>query len=144
MIEEHSAGGIILKEDGDSVKVLLIKNAALRDPAKAYWGFPKGHLEKGESEEDAAVREVKEETGLVVEILEKIDDQKYIFTHPQNGVIAKTVTIFLMRYLQGEPTAQENELLELGWFSPNDALEILSFNTDKAMLKKALARVNEE
>ena len=143
MKEEFSAGGVIFKIDGDQLKVLLIKNAALRDPTKAYWGFPKGHLEKGESEQDAAVREVKEETGIDVEILERIDDEHYIFTHPQKGRISKKVTFFLMRYINGEPHAQLEELLDLGWFSPDDALEMLTFNTDKTILKKSLAKLNE-
>ena len=143
MIEEYSAGGIIFKDPGEQLKILLIKNAALRDPTKAYWGFPKGHLEQNESAEQAAVREVKEETGLDVELIEKIDDEHYIFTHPQKGKISKKVTLFLMRHLGGEEKALETELLELGWFSADDALELLSFKTDQTLLKKALAKLNQ-
>ncbi|MBI2593756.1 NUDIX domain-containing protein, partial [Candidatus Daviesbacteria bacterium] len=76
MKREFSAGGIVLK-DG---KVLLIKNAAMRDPKKAYWGFPKGHIQEGEKSEEAAVREIKEETGIETEIVKKLGDSRYVFT----------------------------------------------------------------
>jgi len=142
MTEEFSAGGIIFKNDGRDQKILLIKNSALRNPKKAYWGFPKGHLEKDETAEQAALREVKEETGLETAIIEKIDDVHYFFTHPEKGTISKQVTIFLMKYLNGEAKAQEKELLDLGWFSPEEAIEMLSFKADKVLLKAALAIMN--
>lgn len=144
MTKEFSAGGIIFKLVGQTPQVLLIKNAALRDPTKAYWGFPKGHLEQGESEDQAALREVKEETGIEAEILEKIDDEHYFFTHPKKGTISKNVTIFLMKYISGEAKAQESELLELGWFSIDEAMNKLSFKTDKKLLQKAQEIITNE
>ncbi len=144
MTKEFSAGGIIFKLVGQDIKVLLIKNAALRDPTKAYWGFPKGHLEQDETPEVAALREVKEETGIDAEIIEKIDDEHYFFMHPQKGKISKKVTYYMMKYLSGEEQIQEAELLELGWFTPNDAFSMLSFKNDKTLLSKAMAKLNDE
>jgi 8-oxo-dGTP diphosphatase len=134
MKREFSAGGIIFN---DLEQVLLINNEALKDPAKSYWGFPKGHLNEGENSKDAAVREVKEETGLDVEVLEKIGDHKYVFTF-QGEKIFKVVSMFLMKIVGGELKIQADELLDAQWFEVEDALKKLSFSQDKALLKKAL------
>jgi 8-oxo-dGTP diphosphatase len=149
---EFSAGGIIFRTvrsegSGDSQvlnnlgQVLLINNEALKDPTKSYWGFPKGHLNSGEKSQDAAVREVKEETGLEVEIVEKIGDHKYVFTF-QGEKIFKVVTMFLMKLTGGELKIQTDELLDAQWFEVEEALKKLSFSQDKAMLKKALELKN--
>jgi 8-oxo-dGTP diphosphatase len=130
---EFSAGGIVLKAG----KVLLIKNAALRDPKKAYWGFPKGHINAGEKSEEAAIREIKEETGIEAKLVKKLGDSSYIFT--KNGEkIFKNVVYFLFDYISGEPEPQELEVLEVKFFDPEEALNILSFQKDKQFLKQAV------
>lgn len=60
MLNEFSSGGIVLKD----YQVLLIENTRMSNPAEKWWGFPKGHLEAGESSQEAAIREVEEETGI--------------------------------------------------------------------------------
>ena len=134
MKREFSAGGIIFNDLG---QVLLINNEALKDPTKSYWGFPKGHLNPGESSQDAAVREVKEETGLEVKVKAKVGDHKYVFTF--NGEkIFKVVTMFLMQLIGGELKIQTDELLDAQWMEPDEALKKLSFSQDKSLLKQAL------
>jgi len=137
MIRQFSAGAIVFK-DGE---VLVIKNRSIKDMKISFWGFPKGHLEKGESSKDAALREVKEETGIEAEILEKIGESKYVFT--QNGEkIFKVVNIFSMKYLSGEPKPQLDEIDEVSWMHPQQALKILSFKNDKELLAKAIKLLN--
>ncbi len=131
MKREFSAGGIVIN-DG---KVLMIKNAALRDPNKAYWGFPKGHIDAGEKSEEAAVREIKEETGIEVEIVKKLGDSRYVFT--KNGEkIFKVVVYFLFKYLSGDIKPQELEVLDVKWAEPEEALKLLSFQKDKDFLRQ--------
>lgn len=137
MTREFSAGGIVLKEG----QVLLIKNAALRDPKKAYWGFPKGHINSGEKSEAAAVREIKEETDIEAKVVKKLGDSRYIFTKDGEKVF-KVVVYFLLRYVSGEPKPQDLEVLELNWYDPEEALKLLSFKKDKEMLEQALEIVN--
>lgn len=135
MRREFSAGGIVLKGN----QVLLIKNAALRDPSKAYWGFPKGHINEGESAEEAAVREIKEETGVEAKIVKQLGESSYIFT--KNGEqISKTVTYFLLVYSGGEINAQDLEVLEAGWYGMKESLGMLSFKKDIEFLQQ----VNED
>lgn len=132
MNREFSAGGIVLK-DG---RVLLIKNAAMRDKNKAYWGFPKGHINPGEKSEQAALREIKEETGVEAEIVKKLGDSRYIFT--KNGEkIFKVVVYFELKFVSGEIKAQVLEVLEVKWVDPEEALTLLSFKKDREFLKQA-------
>ena len=133
MKREFSAGGIVFKDN----QVLLISNAAMRDPKKAYWGFPKGHIEQGEKGIEAAVREVKEETGIEAVVLEKLGESKYVFTKNDEKIF-KIVPYFLMEYVSGELKKQDLEILEVMWVDPEEALKRLSFSQDKAFLKKAL------
>ena len=133
MKREFSAGGIVIK----SGKVLLIKNAALRDPKKAYWGFPKGHIDKGEKSTAAALREIKEETGIEAEIVKKLGDSQYVFTRSGEKVF-KQVVYYLLRYKSGDMQPQELEVLEVKWFDPGEAMDLLTFKKDKGMLRLAL------
>lgn len=138
MLREFSAGGIIFNQHG---QVLLICNAAMRDPNKAYWGFPKGHLENGESSKDAALREVKEETGLDVEIIDKVGEDRYVFSKDGEKIF-KVATFFLMQTQDTNIVIQEQELLDAKWFDPEEALKIISFSSGRNLLKKALEMLN--
>ena len=134
MKRRFSAGGIVFNSEG---KILLVRNASLKDPNVNYWGFPKGHLDPGETSEQAATREIKEETGIDAQILKKIGDSRYVYT--QDGEkIFKIVTIFVMKQIQGEINIQQEEIGEAGWFTPEEALEKLSFKQDQELLQKAL------
>lgn len=133
MIRHFSAGGIVFK-DGE---VLVVHNTSIKDKKISFWGFPKGHLEDGESSEDAALREVEEETGIKARIIEKIGQSKYFFGQKDQKIF-KVVTVFLMEYLEGEAKPQLSEILEVKWVFPEEALKILSFKNDKDLLKKAL------
>lgn len=134
MQREFSAGGIVLKNR----QVLLIKNAALRDPKKAYWGFPKGHIDSGEKSEEAAVREIKEETDIEAKVIKKLGDSRYIFTNKNGEKVFKVVIYFLMKYVSGDLKPQELEIMEVGWYNPEAASEMLSFKKDKEFLEQAL------
>lgn len=134
MKREFSAGGIVLNKLN---QVLLIKNIALRDPQKSYWGFPKGHIDPGEKSAQAAIREVKEETGIEAKIAKKLGDSRYIYTRDREKIF-KVVVMFLMEDIGGVPSAQLEEVQEVGWFNVEEALEKLSFKKDVLFLKQAL------
>lgn len=138
MVREFSAGGIVLKDS----KVLLIKNAAMRDPKKAYWGFPKGHINPGEKSEEAALREIKEETGIEARIVKKLGDSRYVFTKEGEKVF-KVVVFFILEYVSGEIVPQELEVLDVGWYEADEALKMLSFKKDKEFLQQVIDSNNE-
>lgn len=130
MTREFSAGGIVF----DNGRVLLTQHST-----NHHWGFPKGNIQKGESGKDAALREVREEGGVAAEIIAKVGDSKYIYTHPESKEkIFKIVTVFLMKYISGDTKDHDWEVEEAGWFDVEEALGKLSFSQDKQHLKKAM------
>lgn len=118
-------------------QVLLIKASSLKSADKEYWGFPKGNVKVGESMKEAALREVKEETGVEAEIIDKAGDSKYVYTRDGEKVF-KVVAIYLMEYKSGNTKEHDWEVSEASWFVPKEALKKLSFSQDKNLLKKAL------
>ncbi len=137
---DFSAGGVVFKKEEGKTKILLIRNYK-KDKDVNYWGFPKGHLDPGETSKDAAVREVEEETGIKAKILEKVDSSKYFYFWEGEKTL-KTVAIFLMEYESGQLNAQQSEVAEAVWFSPEEALETVTFENEKKILQKALDKIN--
>lgn len=129
MKREFSAGGIVFDDKGE---VLLTQNSS-----NLYWGFPKGNIDPKESSEEAALREVKEEAGVEARIIERVGYSKYVYTLDGEKIF-KVVTIFLMKYLSGDPKDHDWEVSGAGWFEVDEALDKLSFSQDKSLLKKAL------
>ena len=128
MKREFSAGGIVFKNG----QVLLTQHSQNK-----HWSFPKGWIDQGESPEEAAIREVKEEGGVEAEIIGKVGYSKFIYT--LNGEkIFKVVTYFLMKYIPGDPKDHDWEVSEAGWYEPEAALKKLDFSQDKDLLKEAL------
>lgn len=130
MTREFSAGGIVFNNEG---KVLVTQNSS-----NLYWGFPKGKIDKGQSSKEAALREVKEEGGVEVEIIAKIGESKYVYTNKEKQKVFKVVVYFLMKYLSGDIKDHDWEVSDISWFTPEQAKERLSFAQDKHLLQKAL------
>ncbi len=127
---EYSAGGVVVDKD----KVLVIKTKNLKN--EVIYTFPKGHIEEGETPQQAAIREVEEETGVKADIKEKIKDVEYWFIH--NGKkIHKTVNWFLMTPIEVKPT-KNIEVDEVFWYDINKVKDILSYNSDKELISKVL------
>lgn len=123
---EPGAGGVVLSERGE---VLLLRYAG------GGWTFPKGHLEDGERDEDAALREVREETGVTAHILARLSPTRY--TNARG--VRREIHWFLMRAARGEP-AFEPIFEEGGFYPPARALELLSYPEDQELLREALGR----
>ena len=135
MIErQFSAGGVVIKKERKEVKVLLIKDSY------GHWIWPKGHIEKGESDEEAAIREISEETGLkTLEIVKKLGKQEYYFTL-KGKKIFKTVTVFLLKANAREKLKiQAEEIEDARWFSAEKALETIEYEGSRTHLKKAIS-----
>ena len=121
-VEETSAGGFVLAQDG-SLRVALIGRETRS--GRIDWCVPKGHPEGEENHEQAAIREIAEETGLEVEIIERLGDIKYEFS-AGNKLISKTVHHFLMRQIGGYLTVEndpQQEAVDVQWFEV-DSLHI--------------------
>lgn len=125
MKKEKSCGCIVIEKD----KVLLIKST------EGIWDFPKGHIEKDETEVETAIREVKEETNVDV----KPDTTKKYINHYITGTgIDKTVIYFKAQKLGGKEKTQIGETQEVKWFNFKDALEIITYDDAKNILRNVL------
>ena len=135
---EFSAGGIVVKKERERLRVLLIKDSY------GKWTWPKGNIGKGESSEDAALREIQEEAGLTkLQIIEKIDKINY-FYRLHGNLIYKTVYLFLIKAEGKEKfKIQTSEIRNAKWFTPEEALETVAYKGAKEILKKTIKKVRE-
>ena len=133
MKKVQSAGGIIFKDE----LVLLIKSKS-----RNVIAIPKGKVESNESLEEAALREVREETGYDTKIISKIDSINFDFE--KNGEIRnKTVTCFRLELSNDsdpKPNLQEGEDFENIWVTPNEAISLLTFDEEREVLKRAISQ----
>ena len=143
MRNEISAGGVVYNPA--LKKILLIKDFADK------WALPKGWIEKGETEEQAALREVSEETGLKnLKILEKLGETEYFYTATHNrdyGLkkgerVHKHVIFFLMETLD-EKLVPQWEIKGAEWFSVEEALKKEIYPNVKKIVEKAVGIIRE-
>jgi 8-oxo-dGTP pyrophosphatase MutT (NUDIX family) len=103
--------------------------------------LPKGKLEPGESSEEAALREVKEETGIVGRIAGPLDEVDYVYRERRGRPVAKHVRFYLIEYQSGEPRPLDGEMERVFWCSPTEACRRLSFPTEQRVMERARARL---
>ena len=128
---EHSSGGAVLSVRNGSTHVALI---ATRN--RTRWGLPKGAVSTGETSEQAAIREVREETGIDAEIVKLLDTIEYYF-RAGDTLIRKRVDFYLMRYVGGQLTPQLSEVDDVEWVELNEAISRASFESEKKLLESA-------
>jgi len=130
MSNEKSCGAVVYRETDSTIEFLAIKSKAHGD-----WGFPKGHMEKGESEQETAKREVLEETGLKVSLVDEFRATiKYIMP---NG-IAKEVVYFIGKAAPEHTVKiQQEEIQEYRWLKFNEILPLISYENTREVLIKA-------
>ena len=134
---EKSAGAIVFRRENGKIYYLLLHYPASEKGFKDYWGFPKGHIEKGENPEETARREIEEETGLKdIKFIDGFKEWiKYFFKREGKNVF-KIVTFFLAETSQKEVKLSfEHSGYE--WLTFDEALERLTFRNSKEILKKA-------
>jgi len=129
---EVSAGGVVYRRSDDGVEVVLAARRTRR--GDLAWGLPKGLVEPDERPEEAAVREVREETGLDAEVEESLGDIRYFYVW--EGVrVRKAVHFFLMRARGGDVSQHDHEMEDVQWFPLSDALRRAAYKGEREVLQ---------
>ena len=132
MKQEKSCGCIVINEKNE---ILLVRHN------KGHWGFPKGHIEKGETEVETAIREVKEETNIDVKVNEKF---RYSENYITDNNSMKEVVYFLATNKNNQKEAQQEEVSEVKWFNYEDAIKTITYDNSKEILKQLKKDLKEE
>jgi 8-oxo-dGTP pyrophosphatase MutT (NUDIX family) len=130
---EISAGGVVYRRDGDAIEVVLASRRTRK--GQLAWGLAKGGIEDDESMEDAAIREVREETGIEAEIEESLGETRYMYVW-EDVRIRKTVHFFLMRFV-ADSAERDDEMEEIRWFPLERALKRAAYRGERDMLQRA-------
>jgi 8-oxo-dGTP pyrophosphatase MutT (NUDIX family) len=135
---EVSAGGVVYRREGDDLEVLLAARRTRR--GDLAWGLAKGGIEADESIEDAAVREVREETGIVAEIEASLGETRYFYVWDEVRV-RKVVHFFLMRAVGGDTEDHDDEMEDVRWFPLERALKRAAYRGEREVLARAAERL---
>jgi 8-oxo-dGTP pyrophosphatase MutT (NUDIX family) len=136
IIQEHSAGGIVYKMENQQIMIAVIYREYHHD-----WTLAKGHLEPGETTEQAALREVMEECGLRCELKDYVGYSVFRFRNKHKQLIEKKVDYYLMKLLEDTHKVQTEEVDEVVWLPFLDAIKQLSFKRDQNLVKQAVGKI---
>ena len=136
---EFSAGGVVIREGAEEIECIVIVPTRRAKGGERVLALPKGHPENDESGADAALREIREETGIEAALVDKLGDVRYWYQRDGRR-IAKVVSFFLFEYVSGEPGGDPVEVEEARWMPLGEAESALSYAGEREMV--ALAKVH--
>lgn len=139
-IKEVSAGGMIYRQAQDGYYFVLVLDAY------GKWTFPKGHVEDGESQEQAAVREIQEETGLHnLKIIEYLGETEVKVHKPDAKPFRKLIKYYLVETAETEIKIPDTkELQDIKWYTQTEALQTLGYDNAKDIFHKGLVKLGLE
>lgn len=126
---EKSCGAVIYRKENENLEFLIISHNS-----DGHWGFPKGHVEKGENEEETALREIYEEAGLKVELTSGF---RVSIEYPIKQETMKEVVFFLAKTNQETVNIQLEEVQDYKWLNFKEAKEIVTYETSEMVLERA-------
>ena len=131
-----SAGGIVFRRAEEGIEIILVGRTAER-----LWAFPKGTPDVGETLEETALREVREETGLEVRIVDTVGQVEYWYTARDGGRIQKTVHYYLMEPVGGDIADHDHEFDRVEWRHVSEAERLLTHRNQLPMLHRAWEQI---
>jgi len=134
---EFSAGGVIFKKVKGSIKIAITARNN-----SSVWCLPKGKIEPRETPQHAAARELMEETGLEGEAVCKIGNITYrFFSEWDHANVYKLVQFYLFRCIRGSIRNHDNEVDRVKWFTPEEALKVMTYPSERGIVRKAKRRL---
>ncbi|MBB3049665.1 ADP-ribose pyrophosphatase YjhB (NUDIX family) [Prauserella isguenensis] len=131
-VDETSAGGLVV----DRARTHAALIGRLNRHGRLLWSLPKGHIEDGETVEDTAVREVREETGIVARVVRPLGSIDYWFVAERRR-IHKTVHHFLLEAHGGELSDDDVEVTEVAWVPLDELDSRLAYTDERKLVRKA-------
>jgi len=123
---------------GGKTEVVLLHRRVPR-----LWALPKGTPDAGETLEETALRETREETGLQVELVERLRSIHYVFVRGRTR-FHKTVHFYLMRPVGGDVSQHDHEFDEVRWFQLEEALQLMTHATERSVVEEAARRITAQ
>jgi len=139
---QFSAGGVVYRKTGPKTEIVVLT----RSGGKIFC-LPKGKIEKSETPQQAALREIKEEAGLAGTIEKELGKISYWFYSDEDEVrVHKTVYFYLVRYESGSTADHDTDAEDARWLPIDEALKIMSYPSERRMVEKAgtLLRLAQE
>jgi 8-oxo-dGTP pyrophosphatase MutT (NUDIX family) len=140
--EETSAGGVVVRGEPGREQVIAIVPVQRAPDGSRVLGLPKGHIDPGETELATALREVREEAGVVAEPVGELGEVRYFYRR-KGRTIPKSVTFFLLRYVSGETSEHDEEIEEARWIDLRGALRELTYEGEQGMIARAIALLSD-
>ncbi|HEU4702541.1 MAG TPA: NUDIX hydrolase [Conexibacter sp.] len=132
--QERSAGGVVVRGEQAIVIVPTRRGAQ----GQKVLALPKGHVDPGETPDQTALREVREETGVDAALVEKLGDVRYFYQRGGKRIF-KRVTFYLFEYLGGSLDDHDDEVEEARWIPLAEAVRALSYDGEREMAERALS-----
>ena len=131
---QFSAGGVVYRKAGPKTEIAVL----IRGDGKIFC-LPKGKIEKPETLQQAALREIREETGLTGAIEKDLGKINYWFYSDEDEArVHKTVYFYLVKYESGSTTDHDEDAEDVRWLPIDEALKVMSYPSERQMVKKAL------
>ncbi len=140
-LEQVSAGGVVYRNNDSAVEFAIVKIVP-----EMRWQLPKGLIDPGETTEQAAIREVREESGIQAEMVAPIEKIEYWFFASRYGERTryhKFVHFYLMRYASGDVADHDDEVAEARWVTIDEALRMLEFKGEREVVSKAEVMIRD-
>lgn len=139
--EEYSSGGVLIRQNHGENEICLVQIPTRG--GNPSWRLPKGGIEAGETSEQAALRETREETGCHGEVISELSPLEYWYTRRDDDTgervrVRKLVDFYLMKYTHGDTGDHDHEVDESRWFTFSQALETISYDAERRVFQEAI------